>query len=146
MSCDNVSLWAEPDSKLDSLAWLIGEWESPQSEGVFTESWRKIRANVYEGVGTYQIEGDTVFMEKLRLQTVHGHIVYIATVGKQQPILFSLKKKVKNVWTFENSEHDFPQEIHYINIGENSFEAHVSGIRDEKVAVDKLSFQRKNRK
>ncbi len=93
-------------------------------------------------MGIVTADGDTVFQEKLRIQTVHGHVVYIATVGKQQPILFSLKPGAENVWRFENLEHDFPQSITYTKTGKDSLEVDVAGVNNGQEVSDHYAFKR----
>ncbi|MCH8331766.1 MAG: hypothetical protein IH946_10395 [Bacteroidetes bacterium] len=107
-------------------------------QGVFYESWIKKDHNTYFGLGAYISKGDTVLKEKLELHKTADHIVYIATVNKNIPVLFTLVSSSDRSWLFENKEHDFPQRINYNNMGSGKLYVKVSGIKDGKEVVEEI--------
>jgi hypothetical protein len=111
---------------ISTFDFLIGEWEADFGKFKYYEKWQK--ENDRLSAQGYRVkEGQRFDGEKLMLINIHGYISYIATVGKQQPILFALKESSDNNYIFENKEHDFPQRIVYTVIDENNVKVFVEG-------------------
>ncbi len=68
--------------------------------------------------------------EILTIKTIENQIVYEATVPDQnegKTIRFTLNREIKNYFSFENSEHDFPKKIQYEYLNENKLVVRVMG-------------------
>lgn len=112
----------------DSLFKLEGKWEGTLEGGQFTETWKR-SGNYIEGKGILVRKGEVKQHEKLKIDNIHGHWVYLASVGGARPVLFTLAKSTNNnQWLFENKEHDFPQQIDYLMKDENTLYVKVSGL------------------
>lgn len=101
---------------LQSLTWLIGHWNSQNSELEIKESWKRISAKTFEGYGqTYSIKKNKMISsETLRLVEMSGEVFYLAKVASNDlPVTFKLTNCTAKVATFENSLHDFPKKISY---------------------------------
>ena len=111
---------------LESFDFLIGKWEADFGKFKYYEEWQKetdkLSGNGYRIKESQKFDGG-----KLLLINIHGYISYIATVGKQQPILFALVKSGENKYVFENKEHDFPQRIIYQLINNDTLQVLVEG-------------------
>ena len=113
-----------------NLDWLQGIWEQQTDEGVFSESWQKVTDTTYQGVGMLISEGDTLFSEKLSIYQSQDIWYYAALVpdqNKGETIVFKLTSSEDSTWVFENKAHDFPQQISYHFISEDSVVASVEG-------------------
>lgn len=118
---------ASPSAKVE---WLCGEWESINGGERFVESWKKNDNNNLTGTGKMEINGKTVFFEKLRVEMRGNDLYYIPVVKDQNAgkvVEFKLIKSDKKELIFENSAHDFPQQIIYRKIGTDSLCAIVQG-------------------
>lgn len=112
--------------EINDFDFLIGTWEADFGKFKYYEEWEKGNDKL-TGTG-YRIKEDKrLDGEKLILMNIHGYISYIATVGKQQPVLFALVKNSDNNYVFENKEHDFPQRIIYQFINKDSVKVFVEG-------------------
>ena len=129
------------DISINGFEFLIGKWEADFGKFKYYEEWQK-ENNRFSGQGYRIKEGQIFNGEKLLLINIHGYISYIATVGKQQPILFALTESSENKYVFENKEHDFPQRIIYNVIGENNIKVSVEGDLKGKTAKDEYNMTR----
>ena len=108
--------------------WLIGQWEAKTKSGKFYETWKKSSDHcALEAMGGELSKSDTVFTEQLCLIKISNYWVYVAVVGKQPPVLFTLMAQTDNKFIFENEEHDFPKRIIYEYIDSLNFKARVEG-------------------
>lgn len=135
---------AQSDSSkiiLENFNPLLGKWEADFGKFKYYEEWEKGHDKLI-GQGYRIKEGKKIDGEKLILINIHGYISYIATVGKQQPILFALVENSNNKYVFENKEHDFPQRLIYNFINENSIKVFVEGEMDGKLEKDEYNLTR----
>ena len=92
---------------------LNGHWRTTNLKTNAGEQWTLNDSSKLSGFG-YKIKGDSIqFTESLMLIKMNNYWLYIAQVGKQQPISFTLDSTGSNTLLFVNKEHDFPQYIHY---------------------------------
>ena len=122
-----------PD-RLQSLAWLLGDWERVGlAEGRRGhERWR-VDGGRYSGVGR-TLEGTRVlFEETLRIELVDDELVYVAEVaGNARPVRFRCIEQSSGKVVFENPAHDFPKRIAYAVDGDR-LEVRISGDSHERV-------------
>lgn len=128
----SVSVFSQgkKDFNFKNLLALEGTWSMPSGNGVIIEDWVRQSKNELKG-SSYKIEnGDTTFMENLRLVRSKNLIQYIPTVFNQnegQPVIFTLVAVDDGQYVFENTEHDFPQRIIYHLKEKNSLVARING-------------------
>lgn len=92
---------------------LVGHWEGPLGGGTYIEKWEKKSDQYLQGEG-YWIRGqDTILVEDLSIRKLGQHWGYIAIINNAPPTLFTCTKMETGQWTFNNPEHDYPQEIGY---------------------------------
>lgn len=137
----NKNYFAQDNIDINAFDFLAGKWEADFTKFKYYEEWEKDDCG-YSGFGYRIKDGKRFDGEKLLLQNIHGYISYIATVGKQQPILFALINNSENVYTFENKEHDFPQKIIYRLIDSNSIIVLVQGKMDGETVTDEYNLTR----
>lgn len=119
-----VSLIACGQDEIKKVDFLIGVWKVEGRETY--ESWKKTDDRL---VGeSYKIkEGVKRVSENLEVKVNQNQIIYTATVFNQNQgkgIPFTLNTANKEIFSFENPEHDFPNKIQYKVLSET--ELHVS--------------------
>lgn len=117
---------------IDSLTWLIGDWQDINPEFFYYESWWQDKDGSLKGRGYMIADNDTVFEEFLRISiNSEGKIFYIVsfaedvvTVGS---VNFELVKSENRTYYFHNAANDYPQYIVYQYISKDSIKAFISG-------------------
>ena len=137
----NKNYFAQQASDINNFDFLTGKWEADFTKFKYYEEWQKDNGT-FTGIGYRIKEGKRFDGEKLLLQNIHGYISYIATVGKQQPILFALAESNDNNYVFENKEHDFPKRIIYKLIDSNSIKVLVEGEMNGETVTDEYNLTR----
>lgn len=134
--------------RLKGLLLLLGNWRSTSNQVIFDEEWQQIDSYILEGHASMKNPktNEIFFSETLCIQTIGNHIVYIASVNNNLPILFTLThyelKEEKYTWIFENNEHDFPQRIIYSLDGQNRLNAIVEGSQKNKKVKEEFHLIR----
>ena len=128
---------------LNDFDFLLGKWETDFGKFKYYEEWEKENDKLI-GQGYRIKEGKRFDGEKLVLINIYGYISYIATVDKQQPVLFALVESISNKYVFENIEHDFPQRVIYNFINENSIKVFVEGEMNGNIERDEYNLTRIN--
>lgn len=115
--------------KLDVLK---GTWQL-EGKQVF-ETWEQDHNNKLKG-SSYKIkDGNKYVTETLLIEQQNTTIVYVATVHNQNEgkgISFILNSNEKDIFSFENLEHDFPKKIQYKIIADNKIFVQVLGENDQ---------------
>jgi hypothetical protein len=143
-SCTNDQEKRSVDS-LQRMEWLLGEWKSMDGDFVSTEHWKRVSQDLYSGVSMTTKGADTVFHEHITLQRTGEDIFYIVKVegqNNEQPVPFKFIGTRDGEFTFENKEHDFPQQIIYKNPQPDMLVARISGVREGKTLSEDFSFVR----
>jgi hypothetical protein len=100
--------------KLQSIE---GNWSMQTKRGITYESWVKINDSVLAGKSYRLINTmDTLLLEEVLLVRKGSNIFYIPVVQGQNdllPVTFKLISTEKDVFVFDNPQHDFPQKINY---------------------------------
>jgi hypothetical protein len=125
-----------------NFAPLLGKWEGKLGEGVLTEVWQQRNETHLTGKGYYVVGEDTIINELLVIQQIGSHWVFIASINGAPPVLFGLKENEKHKWVFENSEHDFPQQVVYSIQKDGSLLAWIEGLQDGKMVKEDYLLQR----
>ncbi len=109
----------------DPLLLLQGTWEGTVNGNRYVEQW-VCADGVCDGSAT-SYRGDTVAMtETTRIMEFAGQWIYLVAAGEGPVIAFVRTTASDSTWTFENTEHDFPQRISYTVSG-NALNASISG-------------------
>ena len=135
---------AESESDLSGLHWLKGHWKGQPGKATYSERWQLTSRGTLEGdAAMVNHAGKQVLTEVLRIEKIGSHIVYIAVVNQNHPVLFTLIETTvedhKPTWVFENKEHDFPQRIIYTREAPDSLLTRVEGVQKGK--EDKEEFR-----
>ena len=132
----------KPEKNLDEFQFLAGTWEGQRDGMTIRETWKK-ENNLLSGEGVVLAGTDTAFHEKFKLEIRESEIFYVATVPNNPgPVSFKLVKSNENQWTFENKQHDFPQEITYHLIKPDSLDATISGDDKGKTSKEEFHFKK----
>jgi len=137
---------SEKPAKADAFVWLVGNWENCDTLTCLTENWQQQSETEFTGYGMLVKGKDTLFAEDLRLRFENNNWHYIPTVKNQndgKPVRFGLKKSSPSEFVFENSTHDFPQQISYRQIGPDSMVAEISGEVKGQRRSETFAFRRK---
>jgi hypothetical protein len=111
------------------LDWLEGVWTRSDVKPGRTahESWQKISASEWKGIGVNINGTDTTFVEKLKLVIKEDNIYYVADLAEnKEPVYFKLTAITNNSFVCENPQHDFPKKIFYQKNGDK-MKATISG-------------------
>lgn len=105
---------------------LQGNWKMENKEEY--EHWDKLNENTLKGF-SYKLEaGQMTISEYLDISETNKQITYTATVLNQnqgKEINFKLKRS-DSLYTFENSNHDFPKMIEYQKMNDHEIKVRVS--------------------
>ncbi|NER14408.1 hypothetical protein GWK08_13220 [Leptobacterium flavescens] len=116
----------------NKLRFLEGTWKVENKETY--EEWKADGKDGLTG-RSYRIrDGKEITTERLQIRKDKKDIIYTATVLNQNQgkgIDFKLNREIKEVFAFENPEHDFPKKIIYTQIGDNKLQVKVLGENDK---------------
>jgi hypothetical protein len=143
----SIAVPVEGDSDLKELHWLVGQWKGQLGNNTYYESWKATNHGTLEGSASMvNPQGKTFLTEVLRIDKIGSHLVYIAAVKKNHPVLFTLietsGENNKPKWVFENKEHDFPQRIIYVRESSDSLVAYVEGFINGKEGKEEFRLIR----
>lgn len=114
------------------LQGLEGTWTMQTKRGITYESWVKVNDSVLAGKSYRLINTmDTLLLEEVQLVRKSNAIFYIPVVQGQNdllPVTFKLISTEKDVFVFDNPEHDFPQKINYELPKNDNLHAWIEGM------------------
>ena len=125
------TLFSCSEYKLSEFDFLVGTWKMEGKE--YYEFWEKLD-HILKGKSYKMVDGQKIVTEIIELKSEGDRIIYTPTVFDQnegKPIQFILLKLDKNVFSFENSDHDFPKKIQYTVVSENELFISVLGENDK---------------
>lgn len=117
-------------TSLKSFDFLIGKWEMPTKNGKIVERWQKHRDSLTGTSHRFNAKGDSVLTESIVLKKIKGSWYFCVTgyeKGNEGKTDFKLVASANNTFTFENKQHDFPQQIVYQNKGKDELLAWIEG-------------------
>ena len=125
---------------IDKLQWLVGEWTNISEASQSYENWSKINDSTLFSHSFTLVKKDTVFAEHVILQENGNNVLFTVTAYNQndnKPVTFKMIPSKKDVFVFENPEHDFPSKISYSNPVTDSIHAWIEGeIKGETRKID----------
>ncbi|KAA3636907.1 MAG: hypothetical protein DWP97_01795 [Calditrichaeota bacterium] len=116
------------ESKIDNFSFLEGIWKVENKE--LYESWEKTDSVTLSGSGYKMVNGKKMIHEQLTLTFTDSSVIYAAQVMDQnegKAIPFTLNSSEKDVISFENPKHDFPQKIQYNQVHADTLLVNVLG-------------------
>jgi hypothetical protein len=138
--------WTQKDFK--KLRHIAGNWESTTPTGFMQEKWAKKSDTLFTGT-TYSINrGVSILEEHLQLVFTSKEIQYIVTIRHQNkglPVIFKLVSVKDDAYTFENKEHDFPQQIVYYFKNNKHIDVTISGNTEQGKKTMEFHFEKKLR-
>ena len=115
-------------SDLKAFHWLVGNWQSADGKSASYETWTRVSDRTFEGESYFIKDGEKTVSEYLRIELFGSEIFYTSRVSHNKyPVSFKLIKVGGKTFTFENSDHDFPQRIIYRLKEDGSLHARIEG-------------------
>ncbi len=114
-----------------NLDFLIGTWKMENKETY--EYWQK-EGEKYTGHAYKLVDGQKQITETLVIEFKSDDVIYSPTVPNQnegRAIPFKLNKDSKELWSFENKDHDFPKKIQYKVVSDGKLFVSVLGEGDQ---------------
>lgn len=102
-----------PDVEPPAFSWLEGCWIT--EDGSYREVWQRGGSGLLFGFATMSQDGEVVFFEQTRIE-LDDPALYAYPAGNG-PSPFPLESSGDSEAVFANSEHDYPQRIHYAREG-----------------------------
>ena len=135
-------------SKLQSLKWMIGDWQMQTRKGQMIESWEMKNDSTFTGKSfMLEADGSKHILENIEIAYRMHEMFYIPTVENQnnrEPVKFTLLNYDNNSFTAVNNEHDYPKKISYRLYGNDSLHAKIDDGEDVPVKFSNFYFTRKN--
>lgn len=106
----------ETKHEISQVDWLVGYWQRTNTRaGVSAhERWEKNSDSALTGWGIAMRDGDTTFIEKLRIVIKDDTLHYVADVEENpEPVYFKFTLITPDGFVCENPAHDFPKKIEY---------------------------------
>lgn len=131
LACALASAGAAADSKdlkdLKDLEWLAGDWVLVKGKRTIQEQWMKPSGGMMLGMSRTVADGRVIEFEYVRIEQRGDDLFYIAQPNGRPPTEFKLVKSTATEVTFENLQHDFPQQITYTRNADGSVTARIQG-------------------
>lgn len=136
-----------PKAIFRELRGLDGTWFMPTDRGDRLEIWRVADDSTLVGRGLRikPENGDTITLETMRIERRDTNIQYIVIVRGQnqnQPVTYRLTVADYDGYLFENPEHDDPQKIRYVLIGNRELQVTTEGKRGSRDTKQEYVFER----
>lgn len=115
---------------LAALEWLVGNWNRVNNKPDRTarESWEKISAMEWKGLGVSLKNGVKTFEEQLKLVRDADGLYYEALVPENKSwVRFKLTEYSNHHFICENPTHDFPKKIAYTLKADGQLDVVISG-------------------
>ena len=114
---------------IDRAAFIQGCWQRQNGNRIVEEQWMAPRGGVMLGMSRTVRADSVIEWEFIRLYERGGNLVYAAQPARQAPAEFESTSIERDVITFANPAHDFPQRIIYRRGGDSLF-ARIEGVRN----------------
>ncbi|MCG3166963.1 MAG: hypothetical protein POELPBGB_02746 [Bacteroidia bacterium] len=126
----------------NKFTWLEGKWAQTNGEANFHEEWQRVNENILAGKGFVLSEGDTLFSEKLTLESNAEKTVYRVEMTTGRIAEFKLTEESDSKLVFEMPENDFPSKIIYNKKSDTELTVVLEGKENGKEIKDELEFKR----
>jgi len=115
---------------LKSFDFMLGKWEMKTKNGKIVERWNLYKDSLTGRSHQFKDSGDSILTESIVLKKIKGEWTFCVTgyeKNNQGTTHFKLISSQNNTFTFENKQHDFPQQIVYQNKGKAELLAWIEG-------------------
>ncbi len=129
---------------INKMKWLEGEWIKEEEGESAIEIWKFDSPSKLQGDGSILLNGDTVFSERMYIETLNSEIVYTAIPSGKKATEFKLVLQEDKRLEFENLEHDFPQRIIYWQENENTLNARITGLVNNSTKSFDFSWKKRS--
>lgn len=132
---------AEEQRPFTYTEWLVGTWQhsGEHKHGSVYEQWHKVSDTELAAESYIISNGKKTVIETIRLLQRDDGIFYVPTVHNQNegmPVSFALKSISGAKMIFANPKHDFPKQISYERLTDDSLVAELSGPADTIINID----------
>lgn len=134
-------------AKTDKLSWVLGEWQAAEKDGRFMEVWRKENDTLFTGNGFFITPAnDTPFREALSIENKNDTLYYVVVTAHNgdAPVRFKEISMSDTEIVFENSQHDFPQQIIYTRLNDKNIVAKITGRQNGKIRKEEFRLKKKD--
>lgn len=104
-----------------------GVWIEIGSPHPFIEIWTQEPDKTFHGRGGQIKEADTIFFEELIISNINGQQYYQAILPDREPVNFLLIKSTPDYLEWFNPDNDYPGNISYFFIGNDTLRIILSG-------------------
>lgn len=126
----------------NNFFWLEGKWQQTNGEANFHEEWKRLNDSTFDGRGFIVQGSDTLFSEKITLQTTAGKTVYRVEMVTGRVAEFKLTKQSESKLIFEMPENNFPSKISYTKKSDNELIVVLEGTDNGKEIEEEFLFVR----
>ena len=117
-------------ASLKSFDFMLGKWEMKTKTGKIVERWQLHKDSLTGQSHRFKETGDSVLTESIVLKKIKGEWKFCVKgyeKNNEGTTHFKLMSSQNNTFTFENKQHDFPQQIVYQNKGKAELLAWIEG-------------------
>lgn len=126
------TIFSFTQKETNPFQFLQGTWKMESKENY--ETWELVNDHELKGTSYIIRGGKKNTAEYLSIKIAGDKTVYTAIVPNQnegKPIDFVLNTAVKNKFSFENLNHDFPKKIQYTKLDDKTLFVEVLGDNDQ---------------
>ena len=124
----------------------MDRWEHNLKKANLSEIWTKQNDYTFYGESYFVIKNDSVSAETIQLQQhnrVLSNFVSVPNQNEKQPVTFEMTENSNGVLILENSNHDYPTKIIYLQVGTDRLVAEIIGIKDGKFTNEFFKIKKK---
>lgn len=140
-----ITFSCQKSTKNNSFKWLHGTWINHTEGMECKETWQLVNDTLLTGESFIVMQKDTVFYENMKIQHKANEVflkVWVKDENENQSVAFKLIDTTQKTFVFENKQHDFPQQIIYKKVNNDSIEAKIWGIKNGKTQEEFFRFKR----
>ncbi len=130
---------SQPEKDKTAFSKITGVWVEIGNTKPFIEIWHVLADETLHGRGGQINEKDTLFFEELIISTNDKNSYYRAILPNRDPVDFTLNKSSPDYLEWSNPENDFPADIIYYFIGNDTLRIILRGVN----ANDTIIMERK---
>ncbi len=131
----------------DFPLWLLGVWEISSETGSSFEMWNKTNDKELTGKTFRIFYNDTVVFDTMRINYFNSEIVYQMSANVKNTrtyARFSLQRPDPVLWKFENPLTDYPRNINYMRMGNDSVYVWTEASNADNSCMDYLMIRHKD--
>lgn len=124
------------------FSWLEGKWVQTNADANFHEEWTRVNDTLLIGKGFVMEGTDTLFSERLALETSGDKTVYRVELITGRIADFTLTENSADKLVFELPENDFPSKIIYTKKSDTELLVLLEGKGNGKEIKDELELRK----